>query len=67
MNVTSFYSISYYSLPNNLKMANFLASLDLIFALRMCNLTSIHQFYDLTTIQLRYQSFDNRLEDEPQV
>ena len=30
-------------------------------------LTSIHQFYDSTTFQLRHQSFDNRLNDKPQV
>ena len=30
-------------------------------------MTLVHQFYDLTTIRLRYQSFDNRLEDESRV
>ena len=38
-----------------------------IFISRLSNSTLIHKFYDLTSIQLRYQSFDIRLEDEPRV
>ena len=38
-----------------------------IFALRSNNSTLIHQLYDSTTIQLRYQSFVIRLKDKPRV
>ena len=38
-----------------------------IFASSLSNLTSIHQFFDSTTIQLRYQSFGICLDDEHQV
>ena len=44
-------NISYNSL-NTSKIAYFQGTLDLLFALRLSNSTSIHQFYDLTTIQL---------------
>ena len=46
-------------------MADFQGALDLLFASRSSNSTSIHHFYDLTTVKLRYKSFDNHLEDEP--
>ena len=38
-----------------------------IFASRSSSLTLNHKFYDLTTIQVKHQSFDIRLKDEPQV
>ena len=47
-------------------MADYQGTLDSRFASRSSYSSSINQCYDSTTTPLRYQSFDNCLEDEPQ-